>query len=67
MTNDAGKSDSSVVPGKPPNKAGQPAAEVVEGRGAGQGKSDREQHAPDTEPGQRAKRARPDTTSSKEG
>jgi len=28
-----GKSDGSIVPGKPPNKAGQPAAEVVEGRG----------------------------------
>ena len=29
MTNDAGKSDSSVLPGKPPNKAGQSATEVV--------------------------------------
>ncbi len=28
-----GKSDSSVLPTKPPNKAGQPAAEMVEGRG----------------------------------
>jgi group II intron reverse transcriptase/maturase len=28
-----GKSDSSIVPTKPPNKAGQPAAEEVEGRG----------------------------------
>jgi hypothetical protein len=37
MTNGAGKSDSSVVPGKPPNKAGQPAAEVVEGRGLAKG------------------------------
>lgn len=32
MMNDDGKSDSFVVPGKPPNKAGQPAAEGVEGR-----------------------------------
>jgi RNA-directed DNA polymerase len=37
MTNGAGKSDSSDVPGKPPNKAGQPAAEVVEGRGLAKG------------------------------
>jgi group II intron reverse transcriptase/maturase len=35
--NGGGKSDSSVVPGKPPNKAGQPAAEVVEGRGLAKG------------------------------
>jgi hypothetical protein len=28
-----GKSDSSIVPSKPPNNAGSPAAEVVEGRG----------------------------------
>jgi len=32
-----GKSDGSIVPGKPPNKAGQPAAEVVEGRGPAKG------------------------------
>jgi group II intron reverse transcriptase/maturase len=37
MTNDDGKSDSSVVPGKPLNKAGQPAAEAVEGRGLAKG------------------------------
>jgi RNA-directed DNA polymerase len=37
MTNDAGKSDSSVLPGKPPNKAGQSATEVVEGRGLAKG------------------------------
>ncbi|MEK9133380.1 MAG: group II intron reverse transcriptase/maturase, partial [Pseudomonadota bacterium] len=37
--NDDGKSDSLVVPGKPPNKAGQPAAEVVEGRGLAKGNS----------------------------
>jgi RNA-directed DNA polymerase len=39
MTNDGGKSDSSVVPGKPPNKTGQPVAEVVEGRGLAKGNS----------------------------
>jgi RNA-directed DNA polymerase len=32
-----GKSDNPVVPAKPPNKAGQPAAEVVEGRGLAEG------------------------------
>jgi group II intron reverse transcriptase/maturase len=39
MTNGRGKSDSSVVPEKPPNKAGQPVAEVVEGRGLAEGNS----------------------------
>jgi len=33
-----GKSDSPVVPGKPPNKARGPAAEAVEGRGLAKGK-----------------------------
>jgi len=33
MTNGPGKSDSPVVPAKSPNKAGQPAAEGMEGRG----------------------------------
>jgi RNA-directed DNA polymerase len=37
MTNGDGKSDSSVVPEKPPNKAGRPAAEAVEGRGLAKG------------------------------
>ena len=37
MTNGDGKSDSSVVPEKPPNNAGQPAAEAVEGRGLAKG------------------------------
>src|SRR5437899_1670319 len=32
MVNGRGKSDSPVVPRKPPNKAEEPAAEVVEGR-----------------------------------
>jgi RNA-directed DNA polymerase len=32
MTNDDGKSDRTVVPKKSPNKAGQPAAEAMEGR-----------------------------------
>ena len=33
------KSDSPIVPKKPPNKAGQPAAEAVEGRGLAKGNS----------------------------
>ena len=48
MMNDRGKSDSSVVPGKPPNKAEEPAAEVVEGRGLAKGNS-RERNAPRTQ------------------
>ena len=35
--NGRGKSDGPVVPGKPPNKAGRPAAEAVEGRGPAKG------------------------------
>ena len=35
-----GKSDSPVVPAKPPNKAGRPAAEVVEERGLAKGNTD---------------------------
>jgi group II intron reverse transcriptase/maturase len=39
MTNGRRKSDSSVVPQKPPNKAGTSAAEAVEGRGLAKGNS----------------------------
>ena len=39
MMDERGKSDGSVVPGKPPNKAGKPAAEAVEGRGPTKGNS----------------------------
>jgi group II intron reverse transcriptase/maturase len=39
MMNGRGKSDRSTVPRKPPNKAGQPAAEVVEGKGLAEGNS----------------------------
>jgi RNA-directed DNA polymerase len=39
MMHDRGKSDSSVVPRKPPNNAGRPAAEVVEGSGLAKGNS----------------------------
>ena len=35
--NERGKSDSPVVPAKPPNNAGRPAAEAVEGRGLAEG------------------------------
>ncbi len=37
MMNGHGKSDSPVVPEKSPNKAGQPAAEGMEGRGLAKG------------------------------
>jgi hypothetical protein len=46
--NGSGKSDSPVVPGKPPNKAEEPVAEVVEGRGLAKGKTLR-QNAPRTQ------------------
>ncbi|MFN8544509.1 MAG: reverse transcriptase domain-containing protein [Candidatus Binatia bacterium] len=39
MMDGRGKSDSLVVPGKPPNNAEEPAAEVVEGRGLAKGNS----------------------------
>ncbi len=37
MTNELGKSDSPAVPEKSPNKAGQPVAEGMEGRGLAKG------------------------------
>jgi hypothetical protein len=43
--NGPGKSDRPVVPGKSPNKAGQPAAEGMEGRGLAEGSS-HQQNAP---------------------
>ena len=39
--NEGGKSDSPVVPAKPPNKAASAAAEVVEERGLAEGNTDR--------------------------
>src|SRR5271157_2899062 len=38
--NERGKSDNLVVPAKPPNNAGGPVAEVVEGRGLAEGNTD---------------------------
>lgn len=46
--NDQGKSDSSVVPTKSPNKPGQPDAEVAEGRGLTKGNAS-QQNAPRTQ------------------
>jgi RNA-directed DNA polymerase len=43
--NERGKSDDPVVPAKPPNKAGEPAAEVVEGRGSVEGNTASETRA----------------------
>jgi group II intron reverse transcriptase/maturase len=48
MMDGRGKSDRSIVPGKPPNKAVAPAAEAVEGRGRAKG-NPREQNAPRTQ------------------
>jgi RNA-directed DNA polymerase len=48
MTNDPGKSDSPIVPRKPPNEAGQPAEEAVEGRGLTKG-NPRQQNASRTQ------------------
>ena len=53
MMNERGKSDRPVVPAKSPNKAGQPAAEGMEGRGLAKGNCDSK-----TRPGHRAGRAR---------
>ena len=44
MMHGRGKSDSSVVPEKPPNNAGEPGAEEGEGRGLAKGNS-RERNA----------------------
>ena len=44
MMDGRGKSDSPIVPGKPPNLAKEPALEAVEGRGLAKGKR-REQNA----------------------
>lgn len=44
MMNGGGKSDSPILPGKSPNKAREPAAEAVEGRGLAKG-NPREQNA----------------------
>ncbi len=49
-----GKSDSPVVPAKPPNNAGLPAAEAVEGRGLAKGNA-----ASETRPGRRAGQGAP--------
>ena len=40
--NDRGKSDPPIVPGKRPNKPGQPGAEAVEGRGGAKGTADQQ-------------------------
>src|SRR5215211_5757699 len=52
--NDGGKSDGLVVPAKPPNNAGAPAAEAVEGRGPAEGNA-----ASKTRPGRRAGQGAP--------
>jgi RNA-directed DNA polymerase len=49
MMNERGKSDRPVVPAKSPNKAGQPAAEGMEGRGLTK-EAAAAKRVPDTEP-----------------
>jgi RNA-directed DNA polymerase len=49
--NEGGKSDSPVVPVKPPNNAASAAAEVVEGRGLAEGNTT-SKRVPDTVPDQ---------------
>jgi group II intron reverse transcriptase/maturase len=56
MMNERGKSDSPIVPGKSPNKAEEPAAEAMEGRGLAKGnpledRGDRAQFRPKTPDG----------------
>jgi hypothetical protein len=58
MVHGGGKSDTSIVPEKPPNNAGRPAAEAVEGRAVAKGNLFVAGHAPDTEPGARDAPAR---------
>jgi hypothetical protein len=48
MMDGRGKSDGSIRPGKPPNKAGEPAAEAAEGREPAKG-SPPERSAPRTQ------------------
>jgi hypothetical protein len=57
MMHEGGKSASSIVPEKPPNKAARAAAEVVEGRELAKGNLPEHKHAPDSESNRRAKRA----------
>jgi len=55
MMNGHGKSDSSVVPQKSPNKAGpEAAAEEEEGRELAKGNPRQQKRAPDAEPERRA-------------
>ncbi|WP_352858510.1 reverse transcriptase domain-containing protein [Mesorhizobium sp. M0142] len=58
------KSDSGIVAAKPTNKAGSPAAELVEPRPGTKGNAE-QQHAPDTEPGSHVPVAGPRTESRK--
>ncbi len=50
--NERGKSDSPVVPAKPPNKTVRAVAEVVEGRGLAKGNTASATRPGHTEPGQ---------------
>jgi len=57
MTHGRGKSDSSKVPAKSPNKVEGTGSGGDGGKGAGQGELARAQRAPDSGPGKHAQRA----------
>src|ERR1700730_5333412 len=62
---DPEKSDSAVVAGKLPNKAGSPVAEAGEPRAEAKGERGSAKHAPDPDPGARDPGAEPRTASRK--
>ena len=57
MMHGHGKSDSSIVLTKPPNKAGPEAKEAVEERGLAEGKTPERNMSPDTGPEKHVQRA----------
>ena len=59
MMYDHEKSDPAIVAVKPTNKAGQPAAELVEPRAGAEGNVSLAKHGPGTVPGDRVKGAKP--------
>ena len=65
MMHDHEKSDSAIVAVKPTNKAGQPAAELVEPRAEAEGNVKSAKHGPGTVPGNRVTGAGAHTASCK--
>ena len=64
MMHDHEKSDPAIVAVKPTNKAGQPAAELVEPRAGAEGNMKSAKHGPGTVPGNRVTGAEAHTASS---